>query len=198
MSGLIIYITFVGGYMVSKMRFAVLVAALGFSMSAMAAEKSNEISVAGSISSTTTGTGANKFTQDSVNLVGSFGHYFTPQLVGQFAVGIDGSSYGSNNSSATLILGVGAKYYFMDSHAGDIVPFAGARLDLLAVSQTTPLGTTDGSGSQITGFIGASDFLSETASIDLTFSVSAGSYTVSSVSIDTTSTSLNIGFTQRF
>lgn len=175
-----------------------LAAALCASTSAFAAEKSNEISLSGNLSSTTTGSGANKATVDSATVFASFGHYFTPQLVGQIAVGVTGSSYGSNQSSGMLILGLGGKYYFMDSHAGDIVPFAGARLDLLSVSATSGNTTTDGTGSQITGFVGASDFLSETASIDLTFAVSAGSYTISSVSVDSTSTSLNIGFTQRF
>lgn len=184
--------------MVSKLKYAVLITALGFSVSAMAAEKSNEISIAGNLSSTTSGSGANKSTTDSATVFGAFGHYFTPQLVGQVAVGVMGSSYGSNTSSGTLVLGVGAKYYFTTSHAGDVVPFAGGRLDLLSTTLTSGGTTYNGTGSQITGFIGASNFLSETASLDLTFSLSAGSVTVASVSSDYSTTMLEIGFTQRF
>lgn len=184
--------------MLSKMKLAVLVAALGFSVSAMAAEKSNEISLAGSLSSTTSGSGANKSTNDALDLFASFGHYFSPQLVGQFGVGVIGTSSGSSTSSGALILGVGAKYYFMDAHKGDIVPFAGARLDLVSLSSKSGGTTTTGDGSQITGFIGASDFVSETASLDLTFSASAGTVTFSGTSSDYTATRLEIGFTQRF
>lgn len=184
--------------MVSKMKYAVLVAALGFSMTAMAAEKMNEISVSGNLSSTTSGSGANKSTSDSATVFGAYGYYFSPQLVGQVTVGVTGSSSGSSSSNSTLILGVGAKYYFANSHAGDIVPFAGGRLDLLSTSSKVSGTVYNGSGSQITGFIGASDFLSETASLDLTLSLSAGSVTVSGTSSDQTQTMLEIGFTQRF
>lgn len=184
--------------MVSKMKFAVLVAALGFSMTAIAAEKGNEISVSGNLSSTTSGSGASKTTSDSVTVFGAYGYYFSPQLVGQVVVGVMGSSYGSNSSNASLVLGLGAKYYFANSHAGDIVPFAGGRLDLLSTSSTSAGRTYDGSGTQITGFVGASDFLSETASLDLTLAVSAGSVTVAGASSDYSTTRLEIGFTQRF
>lgn len=184
--------------MVSKLKYAVLVAALGFSMNAMAAEKANEVSISGNISSVTSGSGANKSTTDSATVFGSFGHYFSPQLVGQFTVGVVGASSGSSSSTSALILGVGGKYYFMDAHKGDIVPFAGARLDLLSLSSKSGGTTSTGSGSQITGFVGASNFLSETASLDLTLSLSAGSVTVSGTSSDYTSTMLEIGFTQRF
>lgn len=184
--------------MFSKMKFAVLVAALGFSMSAMAAEKENEISVSGNLTSTTSGSGASKSTTDSATVFASFGHYFSPQMVGQFAIGVLGSSSGSSTSSGAVVLGVGGKYYFMDAHKGDIVPFAGARLDLLSLSSKSGGTTSTGSGTQITGFLGASDFLSETASLDLTLSLSAGSVTFSGTSSDYTSTMLEIGFTQRF
>jgi hypothetical protein len=184
--------------MVTKLKYAVLMAALGFSMGAMAAEKSNEVSLAGSLTSTTSGSGANKSTNDAVNMFAAFGHYFTPQLVGQVGLGVIGTSTGSSTSSSALILGVGAKYYFLDAHKGDTVPFAGARLDLVGLSSKSSGTTTTGEGSQITGFVGVSNFVSETASLDLTLSASAGTVTFAGVSSDYTATRLEVGFTQRF
>lgn len=171
-----------------------LAAALCGSTAAMAAEKSNEVSLAGSMSSDSTTAGGTTTTTDSTNIYGSFGHYFTNQLVGQLALGVMASG-SSGNTTNTLIMGAGAKYYFMDANKGDTVPFAGARLDLVSVSGTG----FDASGSQITGFVGVSHFVSETASLDLTFSAAAGSIEVTGgSSVDTTRTSLDIGFTQRF
>lgn len=180
--------------MISKMKLAVLVAALGFSMSALAAEKQSEFSIAGSLSSLTSKpSGGASETTDMTNISLAYGYYFTSQMVGQ--LNLNYISAGTGGATMTFTTpGVGVKYYFTRGGKGDIVPFVGARLDLLSVSGPG----FSGSGSQITGYVGASNFVSETASLDLTFSASAGSVTVSGSTVDQTNTILAVGFTQRF
>lgn len=180
--------------MVSKLKYAVLVAALGFSVTAMAAEKQSELSIAGSLSSLSSKSGGTTTTSDMTNISLAYGYYFSSQMVGQ--VNLNFISAGSAGSTMTIFApGAGVKYYFQPGSKGDTVPFAGARLDLISISES---GGTSGSGTQITGFVGASNFVSETASLDLTLSLSAGSVTINSTSVDQTNTTLAVGFTQRF
>ena len=170
---------------ITKKLLAILFLA-AISTSAFAAEKQGEISVTGSISTTSQDTGGST-TMTFVNL--SYGAYITEQLVitvSDFIMISD--SVGFN------LLGLGAKYYLSAGKKGDFVPFGEAGLNLGFIS--TPLDILDTSGFYIGG--GASYYMTETASADgrLTFS----SQNVSGIygSYSQTQTQFLVGLTQRF
>ena len=161
-----------------------------FSLPAFADEfkpNRSEFSFSGNITSSSySGGGASSTTR---MLDGSYGYYFTPQIVGQVVV-VDFQS----SSVGLSIVGVGAKYYFSQGKQGDFVPWVTGELDLTSVS----MASGSGGGAGISGAIGATYWLTETAGpfVDLRFRQS--SFSIAGFSQTETDTILEVGATLKF
>lgn len=165
-----------------------LAAALCASTGAFAAEKGNEIQLSFD-RTTTTPSGGDSSTNTSA--YGTYGRYLTDQfLVTLGATVMDSSSAGTSFSAKGF--GVGVKYYLMNSHAGDMVPFVGADYFFLTMSG-------DMTATMLDGKVGVAYFLTETASLDAQFIVGSQSVKVSGgQTFDQSENRILIGFTQRF
>ena len=168
----------------SKYLFIAAVAALGISSGAMAQEKKNEVSLYGDISSTKTGSSKSDMTTIQVG----YGVYLTPNWVAKVNYLLTDSSGAASSTYSDV--GIGARYYFKVGKTGDVVPFAGAALNLIAVSSAGFSST--GTGTSLEG--GVAIFVSESASIDL--KIFSESSTINGTS--STRSGLNVGTTYRF
>lgn len=155
----------------------------------------SEVSFSGNITSSSYSGGSASST--SSFLYGSYGYYFTPQVVGQVMVeGFSQSSGGTTIGQTTL--GIGAKYYFSQGKQGDFVPWVTGELDVTGVSMATAFGSATGGGAGISGAIGGTYWLTETAGpfVDLRFRQS--SFTILGISQTETDTILEFGATFKF
>lgn len=170
-------------------RFALaLVAALGLATSAMAQEKRAEVSLYGDISSNDN--------SDNTYVSTSFGFYLTPQAVLKLSYGYQYTYTPSYSETDTTQFGVGVRYYFQSGKKGDFVPFAGANLAIMSVSNYDYVNHTssDSSGTGTEFEFGFSYFVSETASFDVRAYMNSVDF--DGTSVDTTGVSL--GTTIRF
>lgn len=167
--------------------FAILAAA---SSSAFAEEKANELSISGSITSTTPDVGASS-TTTNVNF--SYGRYITEQLVLTVSDFISLTST-SGSSTGIDLIGLGAKYYLSSGKKGDFVPFGEAGVNFGVIDSSIYSYSTG--GVYIGG--GASYYLSETTSADLHLDFSSQNVSGSGVSYSQTQTQFLVGLTQRF
>lgn len=168
--------------MMSKKYLVAAILAIGISSNAFAEEKQQEISVSGNFTSQISPSGGS----NTMFLLGHYGRYFKPQILGTVNV----MAMNSGSSFNMFGAGVGGKYYFKVGQKGDFVPFVDADVMIITLkvagTSTTPF--------QISAGGGASYFLTETASVDgrasLQFQSASGN----------TSTLFNVvvGLTQRF
>jgi hypothetical protein len=108
--------------MLRKKLLVLLVAALGISANAWAAEKTREFSI--------DGTYMKASEQPSFSMLNvSLGQFLTSQ-----AAVVTSLSTMDNYGYTITSIGLGGKYYFMDGLKGDLVPFAGAGIALRQVS----------------------------------------------------------------
>lgn len=168
--------------MMNKRYLVAAILAIGISSNACAEEKQQEISVSGNFTSQLNPSGGT----DTLFMLGHYGRYFKPQVLGTVNVMAmkSGSSYNMFGA------GVGGKYYFKVGQKGDFVPFVDA--DVMVI--TLKIAGTSTTPFQISVGGGASYFLTETASADARASIQAQSASGS------TSTLFNlvVGLTQRF
>jgi hypothetical protein len=154
------------------------------SSTAFAAEKSNEVSVYGSLINQSTPASS---TSTIVNA--TYGRYLTERLL------LTGSVTVFNAQSFKMgTVGVGVKYYFGSGQKGDFVPFVAGSVNVGTIDTGAASGTTAG----IRAGGGASYFVSETASFDARLELVAGSQSIGGFSQSTSSTEFTVGLTQRF
>lgn len=156
--------------------------ATSLSSNAFAEEKQQEISVSGNFTSQVDPSGGS----DTLFLLGHYGRYFKPQILGTVNV----LAMKSGSSFDMFGAGVGGKYYFKVGKKGEFVPFVDADVMVISVKS----GNVSSTPLQIAAGGGASYFLSETASIDgrasLQFQTESGN--------NTTLFNVMVGLTQRF
>lgn len=178
---------------IKKTALAILTLSMFAASSAMAAEKS-EISLNGSMDSGKADyTGAKSYTTTQV--IGSYGYYFLPQLVGRVVVGVNDSDYGGNSKSTMEMFGVGAKFYFGSPSKGSVVPFVFG--DVLAMSMQQSGGSTS-SGAIVDGGGGIAVFMTESVSFDVDAKFRQKSYTSGGLTINDSGATVDFGITARF
>lgn len=155
------------------------------STSAFAAEKSNEVSVYGSIISQSTPTSST-----TAIVYASYGRYLTERLL----ITGSASKFDGGGAFKMTTVGVGVKYYFKSGKQGDFVPFVAGSMNVGSIDVGNNTGTTVG----VRAGGGASYFLSETASVDARLELVAGDQTIGGFSQSTSSTEFTVGLTQRF
>lgn len=156
--------------------------ATAISSNAFAEEKQQEISVSGNFTSQLDPAGGS----DTLFLLGHYGRYFKPQILGTVNV----MAMKSGSSYEMFGAGVGGKYYFRVGQKGEFVPFVDA--DVMVISMKS--GNFSSTPLQIAAGGGASYFLSETASIDGRASLQLQSAS----GTNTTLFNVTVGLTQRF
>ncbi|HMC12829.1 MAG TPA: hypothetical protein VKG67_00605 [Gallionellaceae bacterium] len=119
------------------------------------APKRSEVNVAGILDNAST-----QGTSETItNIFGSYGYYFTPQIVGNVNV-----NYLSISSGGTTLedinVGVGAKYYFMVGKKGDITPWVEGDVGLATI-QTGSAGSAN--GYDISAAVGGTYWMTENA-----------------------------------
>ena len=175
-----------------KSMIAVAIATSFFAASsAMAAEGQKEISVQGSIDSTSSSgqTSSNTF------VIGSLGYYYTPTLVFRGTLMVMGSESGGSDSTTTGV-GAGVKYYFGESAQSAWVPFAISGINMLSMTSS---GCFDATGQEIAIGVGVSKFISENVSFDITGEKTTSSLTVSGGgSFNADGTRITFGMTARY
>jgi hypothetical protein len=177
---------------INKTALAILTLSMFAASSAMAAGDSSEISLNGSFDSGKADyTGAKSYTNTQV--IGTYGYYFMPQLVGRLVLGINDSDNGTTKSTMEMY-GVGAKYYIGAPSKGAVVPFVFA--DILALNMQSA-GTTM-TGSVMDAGAGIAMFLTESVSFDVDAKYRQQSYTASSLTINDTGATVDFGITARF
>lgn len=157
-----------------------LIAVLGVSANALAAEKTREFSIDGIYAKAN---GQPSFSMLNVSL----GQFLTQQ-----AVIVTELSTLDNYGYTTTSIGLGGKYYFMDGLKGDLVPFAGAGI---ALRQVSGGGASNASSTQYDLNGGLSYFLSDVTTLDAKAKVMSYEDPDGSRA---TMTVLTVGFTQRF
>lgn len=163
-------------------------AALGLATGALAQEKRGELSLYGDISSNDN--------SDNTYIATSIGFYLTPQAVLKLSYGYQYTYTPSSSETDTTQFGAGLRYYFQAGKRGDLVPFAGANLTIISVSNYDYVNhsSTDSSGTGTEFELGLSYFVSENASFDVRAYMNSVDFDGNSV--DTTGVS--IGTTIRF
>ena len=139
--------------------------------------KRNEISAYGSIDnqSTSYSYGGASTSSTSETVVGQFGHYFTPQIVG--TAGLMLTKTGGTSSTTITDVTVGGKYYFKAGKQGDWTPFVMADVGLANYSG----GGMSGTGYMVDAAGGVTYWVTESAGVNVdgklkreSFSLSAG------------------------
>lgn len=153
--------------------------------------KRNEVSFYGSIDSQSTNNGGGSQTTTSV--YGSYGRYFTPQIVGTVNAFLMESGSGASKTKLQDV-GIGAKYYFMVGKAGEWTPFVEGGLEAATVDS----GGTSYSGAGATVAGGVTYWLTEVAGINVDGRYKTDSFTINGVSITTTHTMAEFGLTVKF
>jgi hypothetical protein len=177
---------------IKKTALAILTLSMFAASSAMAAGDNSEISLNGSMDSGKDDTTGAK-TSTTTQVMGSYGYYFMPQLVGRIVLGINDSDNGTTKTTSE-VYGVGAKYYIGAPSKGSVVPFVFA--DILALSaQSAGMTFT---GSVVDGGAGIATFLTESVSFDVDAKYRQQSFTASGFSINNTGYTIDFGITARF
>lgn len=160
----------------------------GFRHGRPGAGKRGELSLYGDISSNDN--------SDNTYIATSIGFYLTPQAVLKLSYGYQYTYTPSSSETDTTQFGGGLRYYFQVGKRGDLVPFAGANLTLISVSNYDYVNhsSTDSSGTGTEFELGLSYFVSENASFDVRAYMNSVDFDGNSV--DTTGVS--IGTTIRF
>lgn len=177
---------------IKKTALAILTLSMFAASSVMAAENS-EISLNGSFDSGKNDTAGAKDTT-TLQVIGSYGYYFMPQLVGRIVLGINDTDSGGGNKTTSEVYGVGAKYYFGAPAKGSVVPFAFG--DVLALSAQSA-GTTY-SGSVFDAGGGIATFLTESVSFDVDAKYRQQSFSAAGFSVNNTGYTIDFGITARF
>ncbi len=150
----------------------------------------SEVSFSGSITSSSSSPGT---TSTNTFIAGSYGYYFTPQIVGEVAANIFTTSSGGSTTGVTSV-GVGAKYYFSTGKQGDFVPWVTGEVDATSVNA----GTVSGSGAGASAAIGATYWLTETAGPFVDLRYRSSSVTIAGISVTQSDTILEFGATFKF
>ncbi|MDD2928775.1 MAG: outer membrane beta-barrel protein [Sideroxydans sp.] len=135
---------------------------------AMAQEGKSEVSIAGNMTATTTDVGG--FTSDATSTFFYFrmGQYLTSQMVMSGNVSLFGtSSNGGASSNVGTNLGFGLKYYLDGAAKSALVPFVEGELHMVLLSSTTSNITSTMTGGGLSAGVGASYFITEDVSADL-------------------------------
>lgn len=177
---------------IKKTALAILTLSMFAASSAMAAGDSSEISLNGSVDSGKNDTHGAK-TSTTTQVIGSYGYYFMPQLVGRVVLGINDTDDGTNKTTSE-IYGVGAKYYIGSPSKGSVVPFVFG--DVLALNMQS--GGATYSGSVIDAGGGIAVFLTESVSFDVDAKYRQQSFTVASTTVNNTGATVDFGITARF
>jgi hypothetical protein len=132
---------------------------------AFAQAQRNEVSAFASFQHTTTSTntGGSDITTNNYLVNGSYGYYFSPQLVGTVGLTYNLTEGGAGDAgkSSTTFLEVGAKYYFGNFRRSAWVPFVTGAVGVVSFSNSD-----SGSGGEFHAGGGVSYFLTESTSID--------------------------------
>lgn len=153
--------------------------------------KRNEVSFYGSIDSQSTNNGGGSQTTSSV--YGSYGRYFTPQLVGTVNAFLMESGSGASKTKFQDV-GVGVKYYFKAGKEGDWTPFVTGGLEAASVDS----GGTSNSGWGATVAGGVTYWLTEVAGINIDGRYKSDTFSINGVNVTTTHTMAEFGLTVKF
>jgi len=167
------------------------VASLLFVQSAMAAGSKQEFSLQGSIDNSSSSGGGGSST--STFVYGSYGVYLNPKLVVRGVALLMADDSGGVTSSA-LGIGGGVKYYIGNPAKSKWVPFAQGDFSLISMEA----GGTTGSGYGIEGGVGASNFITEDVSFDVSFVLYSNTVEFSGYSATIDGNRLTAGVTIRF
>lgn len=151
----------------------------------------SEVSFSGNITSSSSSPGNQ--TSTSTFLYGSYGYYFTPQIVGEVAANIFTTQSGGSTTGVTTV-GVGAKYYFSAGKQGEFVPWVTGELDATSINA----GTVSGSGVGVSGAVGATYWLTETAGPYADLRFRSSSVTIAGISVTQSDTIFEFGATFKF
>jgi hypothetical protein len=178
---------------IKKTALAILTLSMFAASSAMAAGDNSEISLNGSMDSGQNDTPGAK-TTTTTQVIGSYGYYFMPQLVGRVVLGINDSDDGAGTKTTSEIYGVGAKYYIGSPAKGSVVPFVFG--DVLALNAQS--GGFTYTGSVIDAGGGIATFLTESVSFDVDAKYRQQSFSVASTTVNNTGFTIDFGITARF
>ncbi len=153
----------------------------------------SEVSFAGNITSTS---GGGQSTT-STFLFGSYGYYFTPQVVGTINVMTFTSSTGGN-TTGMVDVGVGAKYYFSVGKKGDFVPWVEGDVGAASISSAGAFGTTTSSGTLISAAVGGTYWVTEGAGAFVDARLRSTSVSGGGVTYTSSDTILEFGATFKF
>lgn len=160
--------------------------------SAMAAEGQTEMTINGLLDNTT----SNGSDSSTIMVNMELGKYFSPYLVGKFNYLMMGTDDGTN-SSTTLGLGGGIKFYFMQSSKGAWVPFVVGDMNAMMYSATSGFSTSDGTGLGTQYGIGVSNFVTEDVSMDITLKAYSQSFEINGFTLEQSGTRMLFGITVR-
>jgi len=177
-------------------------AALAMSMfAASSAMAATEMSVNGFVNSMNTTVGNTTSTSSTAEVLGSFGYYFSPQLVGRIVVNEYANST-PNTTTGQMAIGGGLKYYFTSPAKGSTVFYGFGDLSLLSVTSTSTFNgsstTSTGTGTLFDAGVGVAQFITETVSFDLDVKAVSDSYTIDSFSFSDSGVQFDFGITARF
>jgi len=166
--------------------------------SALAQEDKWEVSAAGNMTATSTDYGAGTSDSTSTFLYFRLGKYLSPQMVVSGNISVFGNDDGTNSSVGST-LGGGVKYYFEEAAKSQFVPFVEGDLHLVGITNTTSTTTSTINGAGMSAGVGASYFITEDVSGDV--SVQAFADTLSSdAGVDITQSGVRVlfGLTARY
>ncbi len=174
---------------IKKSALAILVLGVFAATSAMAAGQGREITINGSMDNTS----SSGTTTSMTYINAAYGVTIQPQLVGRVSVSLMNSDSGGS-STAMTILGGGVKRYFGAAVKSAWVPFALADLNYV---------TSKSGGSSLTGYgydagVGASNFITESVSFDVSGKLTSSSLSSSGTTVTQSGTRIEFGFTARF
>jgi hypothetical protein len=180
-----------------KTTLAFFVMSMFAASSAMAANVS-EASINGFINSMSQSPGSN--TTSAINVLGSYGYYFNPQLVGRIVLNeyVMSTSGTTSTTTGMTAVGVGLKYYLSSPAKGAEVFYVFGDLSALGISSTSGNTSTTGSGTDIDVGVGVASFITETVSFDLDIKSDSQAYTLAGYSITNSGVQFDFGITARF
>jgi hypothetical protein len=158
------------------------------------APKRNELSLYGSIDNQSQSTTGSSSTSTNLQTVfGQFGHYFTPQIVGNVGLALMKSG-GAGVTTTFTDVAAGVKYYFKVGKQGDWTPFVLADLGVSNFSG----GGVSGSGYMVDGAGGVTYWVTESAGINVDGKYKRESVSVTGTTLTTTHTMVEFGLTLKF
>lgn len=187
--------------MKNTIRSAIIAASMLAAPYAMADKGMWEMSVAGSIESTTSdvdtgfGTSSSDSTNTFINV--DVGRYFTSRLVGRVNLSVFGSETDGSESIGTAV-GVGVKYYFADSAKSQWVPFVQGGFNVVAVDNTSAGTSTSYGGVGMVGGGGVSYFITEEVSADAALQLFYNTLTSSDFDMTQSGSRVLFGLTARY